>query len=114
VEGRTIASARWQDASYGNDAAPSWILADDAGVVHAQAFYYASTNAERFEKRFGNYPYVAVSILRDDEVARSCTTNPDAFVAALALAGRSIVTVPGDALSSALLGVDSVFWDTQN
>jgi len=32
VEGKTVASASWQDGSYGNDAAPSWILVDDGGT----------------------------------------------------------------------------------
>jgi hypothetical protein len=66
IEGRTVGRARWEDGSYSNDAAPSWIFIDNAGTVHPQAFYSMSENAERFEKALGAPPCVAVSIIRDE------------------------------------------------
>lgn len=102
VEGRTIASARWQDGSYGNDAAPSWILTDDSEVVHAQAFFYASANAERFEKRFGSEPYVAVSLIRDDEVVAGCCVTPEVFASAVSVTTAVGNLSPADALRATL------------
>lgn len=111
VEGRSVASARWEDGSYGNDAAPSWILVDDAGTVHAQAFYYTSENAERFDQRFGDAPYVALSILRDEEIAESCTMTPDDFVASVTTASVLRAESPVETLLSILRGTGSVVWD---
>ena len=101
VDGKAIASARWQGGSYGNVASPPWIRVDDQGTLHAQAFYYASENPERFEKRFGDEPHVAVSIIHDEEIPRSCCVSPDTFVAALT-ASAGIAMPPGDTLRQAI------------
>lgn len=111
VEGKLTARADWRDGSYGNDAAPSWILVDGSGLVHAQAFFYTTTNAERFEKPLGHEPYVAVSIIRDNEIVESCTTSPNAFLAALEVAARHPATVPIEALRQGLNAVDVVAWN---
>jgi len=111
VDGRTTGPAHWKDGSYGNDAAPSWILVDDAGTVHAQAFYYTSTNAERFDQRFGDAPYVALSILRDEEITESCTMTPDDFVATVTTASVLVAESPVETLLSILRRTDSVLWD---
>jgi hypothetical protein len=112
VEGRAVTGARWQDDSYGNDAAPSWILIDDAGTVHAQAFYYTSENAERFERAFGAAPYVAVSIIRDEEIVASCVLEPGVFLSALAAAEHAGGSSPVDALTSGLRGAGAVLRDS--
>jgi hypothetical protein len=111
IEGRNVGKARWQDGSYGNDAAPSWILIDDAGTVHAQAFYYTSENAERFEKAFGAAPYVAVSIIRDEEIVENCVLEPGVFLSALAASERATGSSPVDAFTSGLRGAGAVLRD---
>jgi hypothetical protein len=110
IEGRNVGKARWEDGSYGNDAAPSWILIDDAGTVHAQAFYYTSENAERFEKAFGAAPYVAVSIIRDEEIVASGAMSPEAFVAAASIASASRAETPVEALVRGLRSTDPSGW----
>jgi len=112
VEGRTVATARWEDGSYGNDAAPSWILVDDSGAVHAQAFYYTSANAERFEKRLGDEPYVAVSIILEEEIVASCCVTPEVFASAVSAAAAVIGLSPADTLRAALGGVVGVSWQS--
>jgi hypothetical protein len=111
VEGRQISSARWQDSSYGNDAAPSWVLVDDVGGVHAQAFYYTSENAERFERAFGEGPYVAVSIVRDEEIVASCALEPGMLLSALSASERADDSSPVDALTSGLRDAGAVLRD---
>ena len=51
VEGATVGTAVWQDASWGNNAAPSWELLD-GDVVLAEAFYYTTDNGERLSENF--------------------------------------------------------------
>ena len=112
VEGRGVTSARWEDGSYGNDAAPSWILVDDARVVHAQAFYYTPDNAERFDDGFGEEePYVSLLILRDEEIAAACSMRSDTFLEAAALAAGSRQQTPVDALLAGLRSLTGVVWD---
>jgi hypothetical protein len=108
VEGRQVSSARWQDGSYGNDAAPSWILIDDSGAVHAQAFYYTPANAERFETQFGDSPYVALPILLDDEIVGSCCVTPDRFTRAVGAAPAGTGRSPADAVQAAVDAASAV------
>lgn len=114
VEGRSILSARWQDGSYGNDAAPSWILVDDAGTLHAQAFYYTPANAERFEKQFDDAPYVVLSILRNEEIVASCCVAADDFARAVHAAPAAAAPAPADALRAAISTASAVpvVWST--
>jgi hypothetical protein len=111
IEGHRAGSAHWQDESYGNDAAPSWMLIDDNEGAHAQAFYYTLENAERYDRRFQDAPYVALSILRDNQIFASCCLAPDAFLAAIAVASSSTVPTPLDALRAGLDSVSGVMWD---
>ena len=108
IEGRTVATARWEDGSYGNDAAPSWILMDDAGVVHAQVFYYAVDNAERFESGFDDGPYVAVSIVRNEEIVESCCLPPGVFARAVGAAHAADQLSPADVLRAAFDAASAV------
>jgi hypothetical protein len=45
IESARIGNARWRDASWGNNAAPSWELFDGNEVL-AEAFYYTVSNDE--------------------------------------------------------------------
>ena len=112
VEGRRAGSARWEDGSYGNDAAPSWILVDDSAAVHAQAFYYAPANAERFEERAGDEPYVAVSIIFEEEIAASCYVTPGQFASAVSAAATIVGRSPADTLRAALDSAVGVSWQS--
>ena len=109
LEGTTVAAASWKDGSYGNDAAPSWILVDPSGVVCAQAFYYTTGNGERFEAGYRGEPYVAVSLLQDDEVIEYCIAEPKDLLRAAKNAENRGTLSPRDALRSALKAV-GVSW----
>ena len=84
VESIQIGDARWRDASWGNNAAPSWELVVDNRIV-AEAFYYTSRNAERHTDHFAAVPFVQVALFDSDEVAtRGFELSPDNFLELLA------------------------------
>jgi hypothetical protein len=87
LEGSTVGSAFWQDASWGNNSAPSWELVD-GDVVLAEAFYYTTHNAERFSEHFPGQPYVSVMLFDDDHnPTEALETTPDDFLRIVYLAG---------------------------
>jgi hypothetical protein len=86
VEGAMVGAAVWQDASWGNNAAPSWELLED-GVVLAEAFYYTTDNAERLSENFPDGPYVSVVMFdEDDNPTVAFETSPDDFLSIVRLA----------------------------
>jgi hypothetical protein len=109
IAGTGVAAAIWMDGSYGNDAAPSWILVDPSDAVCAQAFYYTTENAERFAAEFRGKPYVAVSLIQDDQVMEYCVVDPLDFLQATRSAVTRESLSPRDALRTALEAV-GVSW----
>jgi hypothetical protein len=113
VEGATVGTAVWQDASWGNNAAPSWELLED-GVVLAEAFYYTDDNAERLSENFPGEPYVSVVMFdEDDNPVVSFETSPDDFLSIVRLANSGA----GDPARALTLTAEQVpqgvriYWD---
>jgi hypothetical protein len=113
VEGATVGTAVWQDASWGNNAAPSWELLD-VDVVLAEAFYYTTENGERLSKNFPVGPYVSVVMFdEDDNPVVSFETSPDDFLSIVRLADSGAVD-PARALTLTAEQVPQgvrIYWD---
>jgi hypothetical protein len=113
VEGAMVGTAVWQDASWGNNAAPSWELLD-GDVVLAEAFYYTTDNGERLSENFPDEPYVSVVMFDEDEnptVAFESSPN-DFLTIAQSAASRS--GLPAEAFVGAAEAVPQegcIFWD---
>ena len=87
VESARIGSARWRDASWGNNAAPSWELFDGNQVL-AEAFFYTTQNGERFTRLYDTEPYLEVVLLDEDsDITGGFQTSPDTFLRILEAAG---------------------------
>lgn len=113
VEGATVGSAVWQDASWGNNAAPSWELLD-GGVVLAEAFYYTTDNGERLSENFPDEPYVSVVMFdEDDNPVVAFETSPDDFLSIVRVASSGV----GDPARALTLTAEDVpqgvriYWD---
>lgn len=113
VEGAMVATAVWQDASWGNNAAPSWELLED-GVVLAEAFYYTTDNGERLSENFPTEPYVSVVMFdEDDNPTVAFETSPDDFLSIVRLASSGA----GDPARALTLAAEQVprgvriYWD---
>jgi len=113
VEGATVGTAVWQDASWGNNAAPSWELLD-GDVVLAEAFYYTADNGERLSENFPGEPYVSVVMFdEDDNPIVSFETSPDDFLSIVRLADSGA----GDPAKALTLTAEQVsqgvhiYWD---
>lgn len=99
-------AARWQDGSWGNNAAPSWQLMTPDGIVQAEAFYYTPENADRHDADFGATAYVSLVIYRDEEIAEAWTMEPETFLlVARSAAGVRTWADPLECLGQALYGV---------
>jgi hypothetical protein len=113
VEGATVGTAVWQDASWGNNAAPSWELLDGDAVL-AEAFYYTTENGERLSKNFPVGPYVSVLMYdEDDNPAVSFETSSDDFLGIVRLADSGAVD-PAKALMLTAEQVPQgvrIYWD---
>jgi hypothetical protein len=80
IESARIGNARWRDASWGNNAAPSWELFDGNQVL-TEAFYYTADNAERFTEHHEEQSYIQVLVFDDDEgTVGGFETSPGAFL----------------------------------
>lgn len=89
VEGATVGTAVWLDASWGNNAAPSWELLD-GDVVLAEAFYYTTDNGERLSEHFLSEPYVSVVMFdEDDNPTVAFETSPDNLLSIVRLAATA-------------------------
>jgi hypothetical protein len=113
VEGATVGTAVWQDASWGNNAAPSWELLD-GDVVLAEAFYYTADNGERLSENFPDEPYVSVVMFdEDDNPVVSFETSPEDFLSIVRLAHSGA----GDPARALMLTAEQVpqgvriYWD---
>ncbi|MCX7063059.1 MAG: hypothetical protein NT024_00485 [Proteobacteria bacterium] len=113
VTGTAIGSAVWRDASWGNNAAPSWELAD-GNLVLGEVFYYTTDNGERFTEHFEGRPYVSVVMFDEDENPTvAFESSPDDFLT-IAHAAGSRTGPPADALVRAAEGVPQdgrIYWD---
>ena len=113
VEGARVGTAVWQDASWGNNAAPSWELLD-GDVVLAEAFYYTAANGERLSENFPDEPYVSVVMFdEDDNPTVAFETSPDDFLSIVRLASSGA----GDPARALTLTAEQVpqgvriYWD---
>ena len=113
VEGATVGTAVWLDASWGNNAAPSWELLD-GDVVLAEAFYYTTDNGERLSENFPGEPSVSVVMFdEDDNPIASFETSPDDFLSIVRLADSGA----GDPAKALALTAEQVpqgvriYWD---
>ena len=87
IESSRIGPARWRDASWGNNAAPSWELFH-VNQVLAEAFFYTTQNGERFTQEFDKAPYLEVALLdADANIIGGFQSSPDAFLGILEAAG---------------------------
>lgn len=102
VEGNRAGAAIWRDGSWGNNAAPSWELAVPDGNVHAEAFYYTPSNAERFVTRFGGAAYVSLTLYQDESITAACVMEPDAFLDVVRSATSANCDDPIECLQHAL------------
>ena len=113
VEGAKVGSAVWRDASWGNNAAPSWELVEGNKVL-AEVFYYTADNGERFTEHFGGRPYVSVVMLDEDENPTiAFESSPDDFLTIVQAAG-SRTGPPAEALLRAAEGVPQngrIYWN---
>jgi len=88
IEGATVGTAVWQDASWGNNAAPSWELLD-GDVVLAEAFYYTTDNGERVSENFPDEPYVSVVMFdEDDNPVVAFETSPEDLLSIVRFADK--------------------------
>lgn len=86
VEASAVGTAVWLDASWGNNAAPSWELLD-GDVVLAEAFYYTTENWDRMSENFPDEPYVSVVMFdEDDNPVVAFETSPEDFLGIVRLA----------------------------
>jgi hypothetical protein len=102
-------AGRWQDGSWGNDAAPSWQLVTPDGVVQAQAFYYTPDNAERYVKDFGPVAYVSLLLYRDEEIAEAWAMEPETFLLVAKSAAAANYGDPLECLGQALYGIGKTY-----
>jgi hypothetical protein len=112
VEGKATGSAVWRDSSWGNNAAPSWELAQ-ADLVLAEAFYYTTGNAERYTEHFDGQPYISVVMF--DEVENPTVAfeaSPQDFLTIL-ISAAARPEVAATALLKAAEGAPSprIYWD---
>jgi hypothetical protein len=101
VEARTFTTARWEHGSWGNDATRSW-MKDDAGSVHAESFCYAPAYAGRFDRLFGDAPYLPLSIQLHEEIVTSCCATPGQLTRAARAVPAGSELSPADAVLGAL------------
>ena len=100
VEGAKVGSAVWRDASWGNNAAPSWELVDGNKVL-AEAFYYTTDNGERFTEHFDGQAYVSVVMFDEDESPTvAFESSPDDFLT-IVKAAEGRTEPPAEALLKA-------------
>ena len=113
IEGATVGAAVWQDASWGNNAAPSWELLD-GDVVLAEVFYYTTDNGERLSENFSDEPYVSVVMFdEDDNPTVAFESSPEDFLAIVRVAADR-AEAPAEALvqaAEAVTGEGRVYWD---
>jgi hypothetical protein len=113
IESLHVGDAVWRDASWGNNAAPSWEFVD-GNLVLAEAFYYTTANGERMSEHFADVPYVSVVMFdEDDNPTVAFESSPEDFLAIVdAAADRA--EAPAEALvqaAEALPGEGRVYWD---
>ena len=113
IESLGVGEAAWRDASWGNNAAPSWEFALGE-LVLGEAFYYTTDNAERMSEHFDGRPYVSVVMFDgDDNPTVAFESSPEDFLAIVrAAAGRA--EEPTEALVQAAeadSGECMVYWD---
>lgn len=113
VEGASVGTGVWQDASWGNNAAPSWELLD-GDVVLAETFYYSVDNGERMSEHFPGESYVSVVMFdEDDNPTVAFETSPDDFLSIVRLASSAA----GDPARALTLTAEQVpqgvriYWD---
>ena len=88
IESLHPGDAVWRDASWGNNAAPSWELVD-GNLVLAEAFYYTTDNGERMSEHFDGRPYVSVVMFdEDDNPTVAFESGPDDFLAIVLPSGN--------------------------
>jgi hypothetical protein len=85
VEAAVIGNAQWIDTSWGNDAAPSWMLVDSANPDRAfyVAFYYTAANDDRPDDSRHCYVGVTEMLENGDFGEDHCEATPAQFLAAL-------------------------------
>jgi hypothetical protein len=101
-------AGRWQDGSWGNNAAPSWQLVGSEGMA-AEAFYYSPDNAERHEGDFGPLAYVSLVLYRDEEIVEAWTMEPETFLLVAKSAAAANYGDPLECLGQALYGVGKTY-----
>jgi len=113
IESLRVGDAVWRDASWGNNAAPSWALVDGNRVL-AEAFYYTADNGERMSEHFGGRPYVSVVMFdEDDNPTVAFESSPDDFLSIVRLADSGA----GDPAKALTLTAEQVpqgvriYWD---
>ena len=113
IESLHVGDAVWRDASWGNNAAPSWELMI-GNLVLAEAFYYTADNGERMSEHFDDRPYVSVVMFDgDDNPTVAFESSPEDFLA-IARAAADRADAPGEALvqaAEAVPGEGRVNWD---
>jgi len=112
VEATSVGAACWRDASWGNNAAPSWELADGS-LVLAEVFYYTTVNGERYTEYFDGRPYVSVMFFDEDEnPTLAFEASPEDFLT-IARVAASRAEGPADAFLRAAEGVPQagIYWD---
>ena len=113
VESLRLGDAVWRDASWGNNAAPSWEFVDGS-LVLAEAFYYTTSNGERMSEHFDGRPYVSVVMFdEDDNPTVAFELSPEDFVA-IVRAAADRAEAPAAALvqaAEAVPGEGRVYWE---
>jgi hypothetical protein len=112
LEGVRIGDANWRDGSWGNNAAPSWELAQGE-LVLAEAFYYTTENAERFTEHFDGQTYVSVIMFDEDENPTIAfeSSPEDLLDIVRAAAGRPEAPAAAFLKAAEAVPADRIHWD---
>ena len=107
-----IGDVNWRDGSWGNNAAPSWELAQ-GDLVLAEAFYYTPANAERFTEHFDGQAYVSVVMFDEDENPTIAfeSSPEDLMNIVRAAAGRPEAPAASFLKAAEAVPADRIHWD---
>ena len=115
IESARIGDARWRDASWGNNAAPSWELIVGNEVL-AEAFYYTVNNAERCTEHFEGQAYIQALLLDNlENVASGFEASSEAFISIVS-DSASLDSAPREALTESAWKASrngAAFWSEQ-